>query len=227
MQLDGKKVWLQVLCDKFDATSVKDVLNGGTPVMWRGNYATFDIALFWNNALIDTANIATLTIEVFAATRIGDALMQKSVGSGSINTTLTLEQWEARTHSHATIEFDDTETNLSLDGATEKTFWIVVSGITNDVPGRPITYGGGPFKIIEDGPFNASLSDPDPTNQHYTKDQADTRYVQMWGNEKGWRFRNGDIFPQFFFDADSKWRTFIPGLTPDGLPTHAWGDPED
>ena len=217
MQLNGRTIWLEVNADKFE-TAIQDVLLSATPQAWRGNYLVFKVGLFFADAPFDLANLQSLTLEVFASTRLGDALMTKTVAAADITALITQEAWNARTASNATFVFTDEETLLDLGGAKEKDFWLVVTALTTDDPDHSMTMGGGAFTLYEPGPQNAVLAAAQaPTG--YTRGQADARYVQLWADNAGVRFLNGYFY--FFFPEDGSWARPVPGIV-DGVRTLGW-----
>lgn len=224
MELNGRVIWLRINSHLFDE-SVKDAAAGSNPVLWRGNYVQFQLGVFFEETLVDLSNVASLTLEVFANTRVGDPFMTKSIGPGDITPVITRAGWDNRTESHASVEFTGLRTNLDVDASSHKrTYWLAVSVVTNHEPGHKITYGAGSFTIIEDGPDNADYTPPASPDNFYNMGQADARFMQIWPDGSGVRFK--DHLWQWYFPTEGKWRALIPGIV-DNQPTHAWGDPED
>jgi hypothetical protein len=221
MELNGKEMWLRVDADKYE--KITDVRTGATPKLWRGNYLKLYLAIFWNDALVDLSNVASLTVEVFNSERTGDPLMTKTVAAEDITAVITADQWGNYTAAHATVEFTGAETNLTITNKSQA-FWLCISAVTNHDPGRDITYGGSVLTLEEDGHGNADGAPAENPDLYYTQAQADARYAQNWANGAGTRFRSG--YWQWYFPTEGKWRTLIPGIV-DGQPSHAWGDPED
>jgi hypothetical protein len=217
VQLSGRTIWLACYADLFEA-AVIDEATGGSPHAWRGDYLQFKTAIFFDDAPFDLANIQSLTLEVFASTRLGNALMSRTVDAGSITATITTEQWTAKSHCNATFDFTDAETLLDLASGKSKAFWLVLTGVTSDAPGRSITLGAGAFTLHEPGPDNAELVAAQPPGA-YTPAQSDVRYVQKWENNANMRWVNGSWY--YWFVEDSKWRRQVPALI-NGVPTMGW-----
>jgi hypothetical protein len=177
---------IRIAFDVTKQTANIDKITGETPRIWRGNDIVFEIAAFYGNplsdasTLIDVSNIASLTLEVKPfATRTGGSVMTKTITSADINTALTTAQWNADSAQHASIVFTNLETAPDLgSGTTEANYWLVVSVITNDSPGREITWGYTTLTIEEDGNGSATSPTPSPPVS-YTKAEADARFQQI------------------------------------------------
>jgi hypothetical protein len=172
----------------FDITkygeAVIEKISGETPQIWRGNDVRFEVVVMRDGAVLDVANLASLTLEVRDAADIdGTPQMQKTVAGGAMDNTVTDATWADDTKQHATFDFTDTETNLTSPGDDYLSNWqvdkfIVLSGITSG--GNVITYQTGKIIFREDGAGSAGTP---PTNDpnYYTQAQTDAGFVQKTG----------------------------------------------
>ncbi len=224
--LTHKRIRIKFSADEF--TSQKDILTSTTPKMYRGNWSRFEVIVYWNNEIVDLSNIVSLTLEIFRLNR-SVRLASKTVTFAEITALPSAANWTAGTAQHAAFDFNGTEMNWALAaGQTEENFFLVLSGITNDTPGHEITYGTSGFTLVEDGAGAAGVP---PTNDplYYNAEDSDARFVQAWGDGQTFRFKraaDGNIYQQFYFQTEGKWRSKIPVIV-DGQPTEIWGDPED
>jgi hypothetical protein len=218
-----KRIRLKVESDKW--TNSVDILASATPRMYRGNDCQFEIGIFWNSALIDASNIASLTLSIWTSDR-KTRKATKTITAGDITADPSAAGWAAGTAQHATIPFSGTEMNWALSGTlTEENFFLVVAGITNDSPGHEITYGVSVFTLVEDAEGVAGappVNDP----RYYTQDEADARFVPLGGDQYSFRVRSDPDrnvkFLEFYTQEDGKWHAAIPKLQ-DGLLTFTPG----
>ena len=216
---------------KFDASEFKsqrDILTSATPEMYRGNWARFEVIVYWKDAIADLSNVASLTLKIMGTDR-STAKVSKTISAAEITTVPTASGWTDGSAQHAAFEFTGEEMNFSLgESLLEETFYLVLSGVTNDSPGHDITYGTSSLKLIEDG-VGAAGTPPVNDPLYYTQADADARFAQLMGD--GYTFRikkaaDGNTYMQFYFQSEGKWRSRIP-VTVDGKPSETWGDPED
>jgi hypothetical protein len=154
--LTRKRIRLQVFADQDSA--IKDYLTGATPVLWRGNDVQIELGIFFGAEVVDVTNIASVTVEAKESqTSPTSPVISKLVDD--LNAALTLATWQDGTGAHAVIPLTATETNIDLDGAAEKSFWLTVSAITTDA--YAITLGTSYLQIRED---NAGTAGTPPTN---------------------------------------------------------------
>ncbi len=55
---------LRLATDTASFDAPLDVLRRATPQFWRGNDVQFELALFFNGALLEVSNLASLTLEI-------------------------------------------------------------------------------------------------------------------------------------------------------------------
>jgi hypothetical protein len=138
-----------------------DVLLAGTPRHWRGTDLAIEFALFWSEDLVDVSLFSSVTFDVRPfENRIGNLLISKTLAAADLNIALTPEQWEDGSSQHGLISVLAADTNLDLNGATQKDFWFVFSAITNTVPARQVTLGGGKLTVLEDGSLTDEVNTP-------------------------------------------------------------------
>jgi hypothetical protein len=152
-------------------TPLVDAFDNQTPRIWRGNDIQVEIGLFTAaGAVEDISNLASLTVEVDTSqTSTGSPLMTKTVLLAAMDQTLDAASWADYSKQHATVEFSATETNLSLGTDNQKTYWLVVHGVTS--AGKTVTLGYGSIIVEED---NAGTAGDPPTNDptYYTQEEV-------------------------------------------------------
>lgn len=170
---------VRIAVDTASMQSVLDALTGNSPSWWNGVDLELELALFRAGALVDISNLSTITADLKVTdSRTGLPLMSKTLSSGSLNQALTLEQWNggAPGACHALLKWTHQETNLDLSD-DQVTFWLVISGLTNDTPAHLIVFGAGAVTVVEAG---EGVTPPayvvEPT--YYTAAQSDARYTQ-------------------------------------------------
>ncbi|HTB63876.1 MAG TPA: hypothetical protein VK737_09825 [Opitutales bacterium] len=169
---------LRLAADAASFDAPLDVLRRATPQFWRGNDLQFELALFFNGALLDVSNLASLTLEIRPLGANGAApdpsfapLMGATVTS--FDNTTTLDTWNSGAQQHAVIAFTATQSNIAAGAA-----WLSIFAITNDSPGRVITLCAGPLRVLEDGSGLATT--PTPTaDTFYTAAESDARYAPI------------------------------------------------
>ena len=165
-QLTRKRIRLQVLADQDGP--VKDYLTGATPTLWRGNDVQIELGLFFGADVVNVSNISSITLEAKASQTTSDApVIAQTVDV--LDNTLTASTWTDRSKQHALIALTAAETNLDLDGAVEKSYWLTISAITTE--GYAITLGYSSLLIRED---NAGTAASPPTNDptYFTAEQT-------------------------------------------------------
>lgn len=217
IQLTKKRIRLKADASLYAA--LVDFKTQSTPRVWRGNDAQLDVAVYFGTSLVDISNLASITVEIMPSTRSGTAIVQETISSSAFNTSLTTDQFEEDTHQHFIIPLTAAQMNQAPESGTEKTFWMVISAITND--GANITIGAGNFVIEEDGTGTAG-DPPTPAVNYYSTGQAEALFVRQWATNAGWRFRNG--YWEVYFAEDGAWRPLV-GVFKDGKPTLGFGEP--
>lgn len=215
---------IRLAADQATQTTDKmvDVYTGSTPELWVGNDVQFEIAIYHDGAVVtDISNIASLTLEVKTATdRDGDPVMTKTLTSGDLNGALTQETWDDKTAEHALVAFTAAETNLSVGADNEESYWLVISVITNDVPGRNITLQATILKVVEDGTGSAGQPQNN-ANIYYTKDESDARFVQKHEDQAFQQWANGTWY--HYIPDTGLWYPEV-ALIKDGVPQLTLGD---
>ncbi|HSI83907.1 MAG: hypothetical protein ACAI35_04375 [Candidatus Methylacidiphilales bacterium] len=152
-----KRIRLRVDGDQDE--KFQDALTSATPVLWRGNDVQIELGLFFGGLVADDiSNLTSVTLEA----KLSQVSAEPPVISKTVSVfdnTLTLETWTDKSKQHAVIPLTAAETNLSLSGATEKTYWLTVSAVTS--AGYAITLGVSSLLVRED---NAGTAGTPPTN---------------------------------------------------------------
>jgi hypothetical protein len=131
-----------------------DVLTGDTPHLLKPSDLRVEVALFDDDGLTlagDLADLASLTLTVKENNpRTGAILMSKTVTA--FDAGMTLAEWNAGsvTQQHALFEFSAAETNLDLDGETEVTHYLVLSGVST-AAGFDVVFANGRIVVEESG----------------------------------------------------------------------------
>ena len=115
MQLTNQRLRLAV--DTAQMGAINDVITGNSPQSWNGVDLEFELAFFRGAALADITNLASITVDLKTSLdKTSLPLWSKTLGSGSFNSSLTLDAWNAgaATDCHALISFTAAETNLFL-----------------------------------------------------------------------------------------------------------------
>jgi hypothetical protein len=175
---------LRLAADAASFDAPLDVLRRATPQFWRGNDVQFELAVFFNGALIDVSNLASLTLEVRPLGSNGQApdpsfapLMGATITT--FDNTTTLDDWNAGAKQHAVVVFTATQSNIAAGAA-----WLSIFAITNDSPGRVITLCAGPVRVLEDGAGLATT--PTPTaDTFYTAAESDARFAAIGAGGEG------------------------------------------
>jgi hypothetical protein len=183
----------------FDAPL--DVLRRATPQFWRGNDVQFEIAVFFNGALQDVSNLASLTLEIRPLGTGGAApdpgftpLMGATITS--FDSTTTLDNWNTGTKQHAVVTFTAAQSNIVAGPA-----WLSIFVITNDSPGRVITLCAGPVRVLEDGSGLATTPAP-AGDTFYTAVQCDARFALIGSGGGGGAAAWGSITGTLASQAD-------------------------
>ena len=209
-------------------TPLKDILTGGTPAVWRGNDIQFEIAVGLSEAIVtDVTNIASLTVTILTGSNPTDAVLVEKTLTGAELTTITQEQWDAKTHQHALVAFLNSQTCPALGAVANKNFWVSISMVTNDSPGRSITLGCTTLSIYEDGVGAEVTTDPQP-NPAYTQAEADARFVQKHQDLARWQFRpdpNGSPTWYGYEPTTDKWYPKVVSIV-DGIAVETLGPGE-
>lgn len=143
---------------------------GRVPLLWRGNAARVQIAIFRGEALASLASLAAITFEVdLSQTSALPPLVLVTVPAAEFGSP-TLEQWQAGTAQQLEILLSGDQLNLDLCKQAHKDFWLVVHGLT--LSGDRVILGVGLLRIEEDNAGNAGT--PPPTlPDYYTKAEID------------------------------------------------------
>jgi hypothetical protein len=221
MTLQSKRIRLKADAGKQTTDYMSDVFTSATPELWRGNDCRFEIGLFLKDALIvNISTIESLSLEVKSITdRSGDPVMTKTVEAADMDGTVTSETWIDRTKQHALVEFSAAETNVVLSGNSED-FWLVVSVVTT--AGKQITIQSTILKIVEDGAGSAGAAPEFPDN-HWTKGEADARYVQQHEDGAWAQWRNGRWY--HYIESTGLWYPEV-AVIKDGVPMLGLGEGE-
>jgi len=220
--LDRKRI--RLIADQATKTDDKmvDVYTDSTPELWVGNDVQFEVGIYHNNSLVtDISNIASLTLEVKnTSDRDGDPVMTATVSSGDLDGAVTQDTWDDKTAQHALVTFTGSETNLTVGSDNQAEYWLVISVITNDTPGRNITLQATTIKVVEDGTGSAGQPQNN-ANIYYTKDESDARFAQLHADQAWMQFENG---VWYIYEATTdKWYPLKCTIV-DTVPTLTLGD---
>lgn len=151
-----EKTIIRCAIDVTSKTPFKDVYTGKAPAFWNSTDIQFQLGFFKGSGddaeLLDITNFDSVTIEVKAMTdKTGAAYMSKTVNSGELNTSLVVADWNDGSNQHATVDFPYTEADLPMGSEDTVVFWLVVHGVTTDLPVGKDTFGCSTLTAYEDG----------------------------------------------------------------------------
>lgn len=198
---------IRLAIDVTNYSASIDQITGETPFFWQATDIVFELAACWGSLssggeLLDVSNVATLTLSVVASSRSGSNLMTKTMSSSDMDNTLTSETWADYSKQHVSIPFTASETGVTLS-TVDDTFWCVISVTTNDSPGRTITWGAFPIRIMEDGRNTSSSPAGDPS--YYTSAESDARYAPLLPSDGTYRIHNGQF--QLWDETTDKYKS--------------------
>jgi hypothetical protein len=213
---------IRLKLDVAKATSYKhlDVNTSQNPEHWRGNDLQFELGICFNDTLSDISNLASITLEVKdASAEAGTAaLMSKTILAADLDPTLNAASWADQTKQHALVIFTGAEANI----AAASNYWLVVSAITTDVPGRTITLGVATFAVVED---RTGATTVPQVNQGvaYTQAEADARYIQKHADMSFFQERNHTLY--WYEQTTAHWYPVVIAIV-DNVPTLTLGPGE-
>jgi hypothetical protein len=153
---------IRMFCDLASPNSLNDLnRNSQPPYFYRGDDIEIDIGIGESGSLLTSlSNLASVTCQLFAAENDPNAPMMSGTTS-SINTGLTQAEWSGDTapYFHAAFIFPNSQTGVSLGGASSVNYWLRMTAQTNDSPAKTITLLNGPI-TVKDGPITAASAPP-------------------------------------------------------------------
>lgn len=138
---------------------VIDQLTNSNPSGWRGFPLNIELGFFvGEDEVMDMSNTQT----VYAEFHDNDFRQRPSFAGHaadpiSLNTTLTVEQWNGKILYHAMVAFSGPDMLLDLKGEKTRTFWLAIHRITTG--GARQMLAGVEFNLIETG---VSVDGPGP-----------------------------------------------------------------
>lgn len=126
--------------------------NTGLPIQfWARQGISVQVGIF-DAALVgvDLSNLQYLQLVLQESQGALVPTVTKTVLAGALITYITREDWLAGRNQNASFVFSDAETDVSLDGANEATYWLALQGKTTG--NATITYAAGPVRIFNPGP---------------------------------------------------------------------------
>ena len=153
---------IRLFCDLASPGNLNDLnRNSQPPTFYRGDDIEIDIGLGENGAVLTSlSNVASVTAQIFAAENDTSAPMMSGTAS-TINTGLTQTEWTNNTTPfyHAAFVFPNSQTAISLGGASSVNYWLRITAQTTDSPPKTITVLNGPI-TVKDGPFSTASAPP-------------------------------------------------------------------
>jgi hypothetical protein len=176
MSITARRIRLAIDTTSFDR--LVDASTGQSLRLWRGNAVAFEFALFFRRGQIiaDLSNLQSLTLELKTpgAGDTAPAPEAAPVATATISSFtdgITTEQFSSGAAQHGAFTFTGAQMNLAAGK-----YWVVIAGLTADVPARPITFGTALIDIAEDG-FGEPGSPPELPDIYLTAAQSDARYL--------------------------------------------------
>lgn len=131
-------------------------------------------AFFEGDDLVDMTGVAKVTFCLrWGSSPTSAPLLYRQV---TVNTTLTLEEWEAQTSQHATIVFAYNETGIDIGGLREAR--LTASWLLTAADGSVLGVVTQPIMVRVSG-VEISV----PMSGYYTKAESDTRYLRKFAEE--------------------------------------------
>jgi len=161
---------IRLFCDLASPSNLNDLnRNSQPPSFYRGDDIEIDIGLGENGALLTSlSNVASVTAQIFAAENDTNPPMVSGTTT-TINTALTQTEWNNNTAPffHAAFVFPNSQTAISLGGASSVNYWLRLTAQTSDSPSKNITLLDGPI-TVKDGPISSASSPPLAAFRLYT-----------------------------------------------------------
>lgn len=126
--------------------------NTGLPIQfWARQGLAFQVGIF-DAALVgvDLSNLSYLQLVLQESQDALVPTVTKTINAGSLVTYITRADWLAGINQNATFILSNAETDVSLGGANEATYWLAIQGRTT--AGANIVYAAGPVRIFNPGP---------------------------------------------------------------------------
>lgn len=121
---------------------------GQKPRFFRASGVAIYLAIFDPDLVsVDLTNLAYLQLILQSAPDSIVPLVTKTVVAADITKTISRAAWLAGTGQQAVFVLDPAETDQGLDAETEKDFWMLIRGVTED--GVPLDYGAGYVTIAQ------------------------------------------------------------------------------
>lgn len=165
---------------RADARSRQPLLDfhtNATPQGWVKAATQFEVALASGGALVDVANLASVTVEAApCADRDGARVFSKTLAGSALDPGLTEDTWADGSRQHALFILSSGEMNVALPSGADRTdFWLVITALTT--AGDPLVCGTARFVLADDGTFSGAPPPPANPGVGITIDQADARYA--------------------------------------------------
>jgi len=144
---------IRIECDLADPyRPLVNLVTGGTVQLPRSRAVRFELGILdkgiWQD--IVSVNFSGITLEVRPASRVGAALISKTVNAAAF-AVVAEGQWNAKTGQHATVDANSADTGLAMGaGVFELELWLVITA-TKTTGGNIVTLAAGSVMMIEDG----------------------------------------------------------------------------
>jgi hypothetical protein len=161
---------IRLFCDLASPGNLADLnRTNQPPSFYRGDDIEIDIGLGENgNLLTSISNVASVTCQLFAAENDTNPPMM-SCTTSTINTGLTQTEWTNDTAPffHAAFVFPNSQTAISLGGASRVNYWLRITAQTSDSTAKIITLLDGTI-TVKDGPISTANPPPEAQFRFYT-----------------------------------------------------------
>lgn len=156
----------------------KDKITGSEPDMWDGTDLGVKFYLHAGDISnpVDVSAYDTISLQVRDTDDpASDLFINKTISGADLDNAVTPDDWANERGAHGVILCTHEETNLPLDGDSERTFCMVLAATTNDVPSRFIILGKTQLTVkrsgFDTGADVAPLGDP----RFLTEDQINAK----------------------------------------------------
>lgn len=171
---------IRLRADERSRLPLLDTFTNATPKGWVRAATQFEVALARGGALVDVANLSSVTLEASPyANRNGGRVFSRTLALSALDNTLTEATWADGSRQHALFAFSSGEMNVALGGKAQADLWLVVSVLTSE--GNPVVCGAGRMILVEEGAFAGAAAPPANPGAALSVDQADARYVRTAG----------------------------------------------
>lgn len=136
---------IRIYLDGTKATQFTDAITQGPVKLWNGDRVDIEVAAGYGETLRSLAGVVSLTLDVKAGNKVGDALIRSVVSEFHLD--CTYAEWAAGTSQQAVFELGSAATGLDVGN-----YWGVI--YAHDADGEKTTLGAGVIQVMDDAVDN-------------------------------------------------------------------------